>query len=103
MSYPVQEHPEARVEYLASIAYYEALRPGLGAELIDRFEEAIDAIRTGPETWPVLPDWHGEPELRSRGVKTFRYRVVYYIRDDTVQIVAYAHASRKPGYWRTRT
>lgn len=50
MSHPVEGHPEAHVEYLDAIAYYEALRPGLGAELIDRFEEAIDDIRTGPET-----------------------------------------------------
>jgi toxin ParE1/3/4 len=100
---PVDEHPEARAEYLDAVSYYEGLRAGLGAELIDRFEEAIADIRNDPQSWPVYPDWHGEPVLRSRSVKTFRYRIVYYVRDETVRVIAYAHTSREPGYWKART
>ena len=103
MTFLVEEHPEARAEYLDAVSYYEGLRQGLGAELIDRFEEAVEDIRNDPQTWPVYPNWHGEPVLRSRSVKTFRYRIVYYIRDETVRLIAYAHTSRKPGYWHART
>ena len=103
MTFSVEEHPEARVEYLDAVSYYEGLRPGLGAELIDLFEDAIENIRNDPQTWPLYPDWHGEPVLRSRSVKTFRYRIVYYVRDETVRVVAYAHTSREPGYWHART
>ena len=85
------------------MSYYEGLRPGLGAELIGRFEEAVEDIHSDPQAWPVYPDWHGEPVLRSRSVKTFRYRVVYYVRDETVRVVASAHTSREPGYWHART
>ncbi|MFZ1285966.1 MAG: type II toxin-antitoxin system RelE/ParE family toxin [Candidatus Phosphoribacter sp.] len=103
MTLPVEEHPEARAEYLHAVSYYEGLRAGLGAELIDRFEDAIEDIRDDPQTWPVYPDWQGEPVLRSRSVKTFRYRIVYYVRDETVRVIAYAHTSREPGYWHART
>lgn len=80
----------------------EGPRAGLGAELIDRFEDAIENIRNGPQTWPGYPDWHGEPVLRSRSVKTLRYRIVYYVRDETIRVIAYAHTSREPGYWHAR-
>ena len=46
-----------------------------------------------------MQNWDGEPILYSRGVKTFPYRIVYYVRGDQVRIIAYAHERRRPGYW----
>ncbi|MCA1780790.1 MAG: hypothetical protein ABR500_00075 [Dermatophilaceae bacterium] len=44
-----------------------------------------------------------EPVLRIRSVKTFRYRIVYDIRDETVRVIAYTQTSREPGYWHAST
>lgn len=51
-----------------------------------------------PNYWPKVEGWRGEPELRSRQVKTFRYRIVYQVSAGEVRIIAYAHLSRQPGY-----
>ncbi len=43
-----------------------------------------------------------DPVVRSKGVSGFRYRVVSFVDDDILRIVAVAHAKRRPGYWRER-
>lgn len=40
--------------------------------------------------------------IRRRKVGVFPYRVVYFVRDDELLIVAFAHQSRRPGYWKQR-
>lgn len=40
--------------------------------------------------------------VRSASVKVFPYRVIYYLTDTSVVIVAYAHNRRKPDYWQHR-
>lgn len=40
--------------------------------------------------------------IRRRKVDVFPYRVVYFVRDDELLIVAFAHQSRRPGYWKQR-
>ena len=36
-------------------------------------------------------------------VEGFPYELIYEIHDDTAVIIAVAHSSRQPGYWRDRT
>jgi hypothetical protein len=43
-----------------------------------------------------------EPDIRSTKVKRFPYRVVYVVVDDSIDVIAVAHAKRRPGYWRRR-
>lgn len=102
MTFTSEDHPEAREEFLDAVDYYDRQRAGLGSELIERFDLAVKEIEEAPEAWPMVPDWDSQPVVRSHRVQTFRYRVVYYVRDDKVIIVAYAHTSREPGYWRHR-
>lgn len=102
MTFTAEDHPEASEEYLDAVGYYERQRAGLGSELVERFELAVKEILEAPETWPTVPDWDSQPVVRRHRVQTFRYRVVYYIRDDKVKIIAYAHTSREPAYWRHR-
>lgn len=32
----------------------------------------------------------------------FPYHIVYFVQDDEPVVIAYAHQSRRPGYWRDR-
>lgn len=102
MTFGVTDHPDARAEYVAAVAYYDEQRAGLGDELIERFEEAVHDIVDDPYAWRRLSAWDDEPALRSRRVRSFRFRVIYYIRGEQVRIVAYAHLSREPHYWLQR-
>jgi hypothetical protein len=36
-------------------------------------------------------------------VNRFPYNVVYRIRDDDIYVVAVAHTSRRPNYWKDRS
>jgi hypothetical protein len=67
-------HP-ASAEFADAVRWYEQKRIGLGAA----------AGRT--RSW-----------LLSR----FPYRVIYRVRDEDIYIVAIAHTSRRPGYWKDR-
>lgn len=55
-----------------------------------------------PGAWPAVPDWDREPRLRRKSVGGFPYGVIYFVTDDEVVIVAYAHDKRRPGYWTSR-
>lgn len=50
----------------------------------------------------MLSYWEGEPVIRSQSVKRFPIRVLYYIADAELMVVAFAHSRREPGYWKSR-
>lgn len=95
-------HPEAEAEFDAEVTWYEDRESGLG----DRFEAdvftAVDESVDTPEAWPPWPGWERQPMVRSKGVTGFPYRVVYFVKDDLLTVVAVAHSKRRPGYWRDR-
>lgn len=51
---------------------------------------------------PVFPGWYELPVVRSASVSVFPYRVIYYLTNTSVVILAYAHNRRTPGYWQHR-
>ena len=46
--------PEAEIEYLQAIGFYEDQRPGLGARLIKEFERTIQIAVERPLTWKMF-------------------------------------------------
>lgn len=90
-------HPEARVEYLETVAYYEDRQAGLGARFTIEVERAIQRIVEAPTRWRKV-----EGEIRRCLAHTFPYGVLYSVEADHVLILAVMHLSRKPAYWRNR-
>lgn len=41
-------------------------------------------------------------EYRSLAVGTYPFRMIYRLRNDTIEVIAVAHTSREPGYWKGR-
>jgi plasmid stabilization system protein ParE len=101
LSLGYSEHPEATQERLQAILYYHRAQAGRGEDVANRFRSAIADVVASPGSWPLFPGWEGEPQVRSRKVAVYPYRVVYYVRDEIV-VVAYAHVKRRPGYWSAR-
>lgn len=95
-------HPEARAEFVAAVDWYDEQGVGLGEKFEVAVRAGIDAAVDSPASWAVWPGWEREPVVRSKGVSDFPYRVVYFLRDDRLVIVAVAHVKRRPGYWRDR-
>lgn len=96
------EHPEATEELLATIRHYHLQRPGLGDDFDAQVMAAVHDICEWPDSWPPFPGWSQTPVVRTRGVAIFPYRVVYFMRENEVIIVAYAHNRREAGYWQRR-
>jgi hypothetical protein len=61
-------------------------------------ERALTLITEFPLAFPVLY----EPDIRSAKVARFPYRVVYVLIGSNIDVVAVAHAKRRPAYWRDR-
>lgn len=93
---------EAAEEAAKAVAWYEAEKPGLGKEFSEAVETAIDLIEEG-----ILPLLSMFGEAGSQGakriiLKRFPYDIVAVERPHETIVIAVAHHSRKPGYWRDR-
>jgi hypothetical protein len=95
-------HPEAEAEFLDAVRYYQDREPGLGEDFDTEVARAVNDVLWNPDAWPKLSGWSRLPEIRSRKVDVFPYRVIYFARDGELVIVAFAHQSRRPGYWKSR-
>jgi plasmid stabilization system protein ParE len=92
----VELHPEADAEFAAEVEYYDDQQPGLGRRL---YREVIGCL-----------DWIAEhpfsPRLRKNyrrvNLKIFRFYIAYVVEGDLVWVLAVAHSSRRPGYWKNR-
>ena len=90
-------HPEARLEFREAIIYYEDCREGLGLEFSREIYESINRVADAPLLWSRLTD-----NSRRSLTKRFPYSIIYQVLDEAILIVAVAHQSRKPGYWKNR-
>ena len=96
---PLQISEPALLELAGAVRWYEERRPGWGAKLFDAVTHAFDLIEQHPE---IGVPRKGRPTARQFAVRGFPYLAVYRVRPDDVYVVAVAHASRRPGYWKDR-
>jgi plasmid stabilization system protein ParE len=82
-----------------AVRWYDQQRAGLGGELFDAAQVAVERIREHPESGAPRPT---RPEVRQLRLQKFPYNLVYQIRSDGAVIVAVAHTSRRPDYWSHR-
>ena len=94
---PVIVHSEAEDELVASVDFYESRWPGLGLEFESEARATIQKIQSDPDRHP--PRANG---TRRVVMERFPFAVHYAVVADTLWILAFAHTSRKPGYWRQR-
>lgn len=90
-------HPEAREEMSESFYFYEARLNSLGVRFLSAVEQTVQRISTHPDAGAPLAG-----EFRKRIVPGFPYNIIYRVWQDYVYLVAVAHHSRRPGYWRER-
>lgn len=102
MTLSKREHPEAHDELRDAANWYDDEEPGLGEDFFDAIDETLQRILDWPLSAPVFPGWNDVPPVRGMRVRVFPYRVLYYVTDTRVVILAYAHQSRKPEYWQHR-
>jgi toxin ParE1/3/4 len=93
---------EAEAELRAEIIRYESERLGLGDEFWSEVQHALRMIEEYPAIGGVIRRSRVRGTARRVPVRRFPYYVVYRERDARLEVVAIAHQSRRPGYWRSR-
>jgi plasmid stabilization system protein ParE len=94
----LQLHQEASAEYDAAFDWYLERSPDAALRFDAEVDRALAQIIQAPHRWPIGP--HG---TRRFFLSQFPFILIY--REQTlgeIQIVAVAHTSRKPGYWKQR-
>ncbi|MGD0059647.1 MAG: type II toxin-antitoxin system RelE/ParE family toxin [Verrucomicrobiia bacterium] len=90
-------HPQALAEFKAEIVWYETKQDGLGAAFADDVLRTIDLLCLFPRI--------GSPEeagVRTMMTKRFPFLIYYEVQEHKLWIWAVMHASREPGYWKSR-
>ena len=93
---PIRISSPASAEFADAVRWYEQKRNGLGSEFFDAVTDAIELLRTRPEIGTAAG------RTRSWLLTRFPYRLIYRVRHDDIYVVAVAHTSRRPGYWKNR-
>ena len=91
--------PEAEDELQSAATWYENRRRGLGVEFVAEVDRALQSVLERPESSPV---WRPNRPYRKHPLRRFPYVVFFRIDPAIVEIVAVAHAKRRPGYWLDR-
>jgi plasmid stabilization system protein ParE len=91
-------HQEAGAEYDAAFDWYLARRPDAALRFDAEVDRALTHIIQAPSRWAV-----GSYGTRRFLLRQFPFILVYRERaSGNIQVVAVAHTSRKPGYWKKR-
>lgn len=90
-------HFEAENEYLGAVQWYLPISVHVTIRFVQAIEDAILKIRRMPEAYPQYDHRH-----RAFFLKRFPYYIVYREKGNGIIIIAIAHKSRRPGYWKGR-
>ena len=91
-------HPEAQEDLREAAEFYrEQAGTTLSKSFLAEFEHSVGLLLQYPRLGAM---WrHGKRRLVTR---RFPFGVIYTVVGDEIRILAIAHHSRRPGYWRRR-
>lgn len=90
-------HPDAEMEVVEAVRFYEGREPGLGDRFLRDFDVSIAAILEAPHRWRVVED-----DVRRFLMRRFPYGIYYRREGEDLRILVVKHHSRHPDYWRYR-
>jgi len=90
-------HPLAIEEMIEAKNFYNSKVNGLGSLLFAEIDRAIGLIEETPVSWPTI-----SKDLQRFILKKFPFAVIYRIKEDSIQVLAFMHQHREPFYWKKR-
>ena len=87
----------ALAEYLDAVEWYLDQSEAADSGFTKAVARAAATLAEAPNRWPVY--LHG---ARRMLLDRFPYALVYRELPEVIQILAVAHCSRRPGYWKDR-
>ena len=94
--FAVEVHPLAADEEAAE-RWYRERNETAAIRFRRELDRAVDLILERSDAWPSYL-----ANTKRVLLRRFPFFLVYRVRDERVEIVAVAHASRRPDYWRGR-
>lgn len=79
--------------------FYAERDPELAFDFNKRIRQAEEQIAEHPERYPFFPGAH---LVRKCRVRRFPFSILYIDHPNYIWVVAIAHGSRRPGYWKER-
>lgn len=88
---------EAELEILDAVTFYKDRAGDLAADFYNEFKRAREEVATFPEFWGPVGGGY-----RRKLLARYPYGIIYRVEGEEILIVALAHTSRRPEYWRGR-
>jgi toxin ParE1/3/4 len=96
-SFAVEVHPLAADEAEGAERWYRKRNETAATRFRRELDRTVDLILERPEAWPSYL-----ANTKRVLLRRFPFFLVYRVRDERIEILAVAHARRRPGYWRGR-
>jgi plasmid stabilization system protein ParE len=90
-------HPEAVRELRAAFLWYFDRNPLVAHSFRIEAESALETISQDPNRWAIF-----QGANRKYVFPRFPFNLVYRVHPETVEVIAFSHQKRKPGYWKGR-
>ena len=102
MTKPLRLDDDAAEELEVAATWYEARREGLGGDFIAAIRDACHRVIERPDAYSLAAGVPSELGVRRCLLRRFPFAIVYVELDAEIRVLAIAHTSREPGYWRSR-
>jgi plasmid stabilization system protein ParE len=93
----VEFHPAAEQELLDAEDWYAERSLIVARAFVQEVALVVERALAAPERWPS--HLYG---TRRIVFPRFPFSLIYRLREQQIQVVAVAHQSRRPGYWKDR-
>jgi toxin ParE1/3/4 len=91
---PLTYHPESKSESREAVDWYWSRNRMAALDFLDRLKAALAQVQKAPQVYPSY--LHGTRRIL---LDRFPFSVIFRERLHDIQIIAIAHAKRRPGYW----
>ena len=98
----VRIHAAAAEESAEAAAWYEKERPGLGKDFERAVDAALDLLEAEIVPLAAVPGTAAKRRAKRLLLRRFPYAVIVRESGTEIVVIAFAHTSRRPRYWRSR-
>lgn len=99
---PLNIADPAEAEYEEAVAWYRDRDARVAVRFASEVRHTLELIEMFPSIGSRVPGVEDEPDLRRMPVHSFPYSVVFLEHSDRVEVIAFAHYRRRPGYFLER-
>ena len=97
MKFSVAFRPRASADVAEAFSWYEAQRPGLGAEFETDLDRSVELLKQMAAAGPTV-----HRTLRRVLLHRFPFAVYYEVSGQTVRVRGVIHTKRHPRIWKRR-